>query len=240
MTYRRWDMPLADPTFTWQQALAAFSVVALVAFLVSWVSTDLLGVSRSTYVAILTVTTFVLGAGYLAWSGTSVGDLSTSAIGWGVAAGLVAAVITFPLVRRLPRSPRAHGARAAEVMVWEDLVYGTAEALLLATLPVLAAWQGAVAAGWTGGDAGNVASGVLAIIGAVAVVLVHHLGYEEFRAREARQRLYGALGTCGLQALAFLVTGSVIAPIVAHVVLHAQLSIRGVELPPAHAGVAPT
>jgi hypothetical protein len=172
--------------------------------------------------------------------GTSVDDLSTSAIGWGVAAGLVAAVITFPLVRRLPRSPRAHGARAAEVMVWEDLVYGTAEALLLATLPVLAAWQGAVAAGWTGGDAGNVASGVLAIIGAVAVVLVHHLGYEEFRAREARQRLYGALGTCGLQALAFLVTGSVIAPIVAHVVLHAQLSIRGVELPPAHAGVAPT
>lgn len=227
-------MPLADPTFTWQQALVAFSVIAAVAFLVSWVSTDLVGVSRSVYVAILTATTVVLGAGYLAWSGTSVGDLSTSAIGWGVAAGLVAAAITFPMVRRLPRSPRTRGVRAAEVMVWEDLVYGTAEAVLLATLPVLAVWQGAVAAGWTGRGVGDVASGILAIFAAVAVVLVHHLGYREFRTREARERLFGALGTCGLQAVAFLVTGSVIAPIVAHVVLHAQLSIRGVELPPAH------
>jgi hypothetical protein len=36
-----------------------------------------------------------------------------------------------------------------------------------------------------------------------------------------------------MQAIAFLVTGSVLAPIVAHIVLHGQLLLRGDELPPA-------
>lgn len=45
--------------------------------------------------------------------------------------------------------------------------------------------------------------------------------------------LFGALTVCGLQAIAFLATGSVLAPVVAHIVLHGQLLIRGEELPPA-------
>jgi hypothetical protein len=64
------------------------------------------------------------------------------------------------------------------------------------------------------------------------VILVHHLGYAEFRRRDARPKLLGALVTCGLQALAFLVTGTLLAPVIAHVALHAELTLRGVELPP--------
>lgn len=37
---------------------------------------------------------------------------------------------------------------------------------------------------------------------------------------------------CGLQALAFLLTGTVLAPVVAHIVLHTQLTLRGNEMPP--------
>ena len=44
--------------------------------------------------------------------------------------------------------------------------------------------------------------------------------------------LAGALFACGLQAVAFLLTNSVIAPIVAHIVLHTELTMRGDELPP--------
>jgi hypothetical protein len=62
---------------------------------------------------------------------------------------------------------------------------------------------------------------------------VHHLGYAEFRSRRARSKLVGALVVCGIQAVAFLVTESVLAPVVAHVVLHAQALLRDVELPPA-------
>jgi hypothetical protein len=64
------------------------------------------------------------------------------------------------------------------------------------------------------------------------VILVHHLGYRQFRTRTARKMLGGALVGCGLQALAFLLTGNVLAPVVAHIVLHTQLTIRGNEMPP--------
>jgi hypothetical protein len=112
-------------------------------------------------------------------------------------------------------------------------VYGTAEGILLATLPVLAVWQAADALGWTGTVWWNAASGAFAIVGALFVILVHHLGYREFRARSSRTMLTGALVGCGIQALAFLLTGNVLAPIVAHVLLHSQLTLRGNEMPPA-------
>jgi hypothetical protein len=111
-------------------------------------------------------------------------------------------------------------------------VYGTAEAILLATLPVLAVWQGADALGWTDTAGVKAAAGALAVVGALFVIAVHHLGYREFRARAARKRLLGALMACGIQAVAFLLTGNVLAPIVAHTVLHWQLTLRGNEMPP--------
>jgi hypothetical protein len=75
-------------------------------------------------------------------------------------------------------------------------------------------------------------SGALAVAGALAVILVHHLGYREFRAPSNRKMLGGALVGCGLQATAFLLTGNVLAPVVAHIVLHLQLIRSGNELPP--------
>ena len=101
-------MPITDPGFTWQEALWAFGVIAVVAFLVTRVLTDLLRIPRTPYIAMLFVAALGLGAaGYCAWSGTSAGELFTSAVGWALIAGLVAATIAVPLVRHLPgASPR--------------------------------------------------------------------------------------------------------------------------------------
>ena len=112
-------------------------------------------------------------------------------------------------------------------------MYGIAEALLLATIPVLTVWQAADALGWTDTAGGRGGSGVVAVVGALFVILVHHLGYREFRQRATRPMLMGALAGCGIQALAFLLTGTALAPIVAHIVLHWQLTLNGNELPPA-------
>jgi hypothetical protein len=226
-------MPTADPGFTWQEAVTAFVVIAVVAFLVTWVLTDLLRISREPYVAFLLVVTLVLGAGYLAWSGTSGAELLSSNAGWGFVAGLIAAAVALPLVRRLPAHPHATGTRLVGLMLWEGLAYGIAEAVLLSTLPVLAVWQACVDLGWTNGAWPKVGSGALAILGALFVIFVHHLGYVEFRTEAGRRALFGALTVCGMQAIAFLVTGSVLAPTVAHIVLHDQLLLRGDELPPA-------
>ncbi len=146
---------------------------------------------------------------------------------------IVAAAVVVPLVRRLPTGrSRPEGSQLVGRLLWEAVVYGFAEGVLLATLPVLAVWQATDALGWTDTTWAKVGSGVLAVVGALFVILVHHLGYREFRARAARKMLRGALVGCGLQALAFLLTGNVLAPVVAHIVLHTQLTLRGNEMPP--------
>jgi hypothetical protein len=183
-------------------------------------------------VAILAVTTFALAGGYLAWSGTSVVDLVTDEWAWGLLGGVVAAVLLTPLVRRLPARPHPGGAPLVGRFLWEGVVYGTAEAILLATLPVLAIWQATDALGWTDTGRARTLSGALAVAGALFVIAVHHLGYREFRQRASRKMLAGALAGCGIQALAFLLTGNVLAPVVAHIVLHWQLTLRGNEMPP--------
>lgn len=225
-------MPFADQAFSWHEAIATFALISLAAFLVTWVFTDLLRVPRAPYIALLLLVVLWLGAGYLAWSGTS-SSLFSSGVGWGLAAGLLAAAVALPMVRRLPSRPHAGGPKLVGLLMWEGLVYGVAEGVLLATLPVVAVWQACVNLGWTDGGWAKIGSGALAISGSLFVILVHHLGYSEFRTRAARKELAGALVVCGIQAMAFLATGSVLAPIVAHVVLHGQLLIRGVELPPA-------
>ncbi len=226
-------MPVgADPSFAWQDAIAAFAIIGFVAFLVTWIVTDLLGVSRPPYVAILTVVTLGLGAGYLAWSGTALADLVTPNVGWAVVVGLVAGGLMAPGLRRLPHGVRPEGGSLIRALVWEGVVYGTAEAILLATLPVLAVWQALVAAGRTGSTWTDLGSGALAIVGALIVIAVHHLGYREFRGPHARTRLAGALLGCGIQALAFLVTGNLLAPVIAHIVLHGQMVFGGIEMPP--------
>jgi hypothetical protein len=225
-------MPGTDAGLTWQEGLAAFGVIAVVAFLVTWVLTDVLKVPRTPYIAMLFVVALGLGGGYCAWSGTSANELVTSGVGWALIAGLVAAAVAVPLVRKLPAHPHATGRDLAELMLWEGLVYGIAEAVLLSTLPVLAVWQTCGALGWTDGGWARVGSGTLAIVGSLVVILVHHLGYRQFRARAGRPALFGALAVCGVQAVAFLASGNALAPIVAHIALHGQLLIRGEELPP--------
>ena len=218
-------MPDIGNAFGWQEIAVAFTVLALAAFLVTWLVTDVLGIGRAAYIAILSLTVAALSAAYLSWSDMPTGELLSNPL-WGALAGVIAAAIVFPLVRKLPRRPHAKGGHLAALLAWEGVVYGIAEGTLLATLPVLVIWQAT-------GDSNRVAWGALAVFASLVVVFVHHLGYAEFRAPTGRTKLKGALVTCGLQALAFLLTGSIWAPVVAHILLHGELIMRGVELPPA-------
>jgi hypothetical protein len=225
-------MPLADPSFGWQEGIVAFGILLAVAFLVSWYVTDVLHIRRPAYVAILFTVVMTALAAYIAWSGTSARELTTSAWGWGLVTGVLAALIVSPLVRRLPARSHVHGAALARMFLWEGVVYGTAEAVLLAALPAMMLWQASADAGWSDGSWGKLGSGALAIAGALVVILVHHLGYAEFRRVAVRPKMVGALFSCGLQAAAFLLTGNVLAPVMAHILLHGQLIVRGVEMPP--------
>ena len=113
-------------------------------------------------------------------------------------------------------------------------MYGAAEGLLLSVLPVVVVWQGFTGSGGTDGWRG-VAAGVLALAASALVIVVHHLGYREFRNR----RIVQPLMACLVLSLGYLLTGSPIAAIGGHIVLHLALLRRGIELPP-HQGVART
>jgi hypothetical protein len=64
------------------------------------------------------------------------------------------------------------------------------------------------------------------------VAATYHLGYQEFRGPELMQPLIGN----GLITLAFLLTGSPAAAIIAHVIMHTAAVLHGinttVQLPP--------
>jgi hypothetical protein len=113
-------MPGTDPGSTWQEGLAAFGVIAVVAFLVTWVLTDVLKVPRTQYIAMLFVVALGLGGAYCAWSGTSANELFTSGVGWALVAGLIATAVAVPLVRKLPAHPHATGSDLVGLMLWED------------------------------------------------------------------------------------------------------------------------
>lgn len=226
-------MPAPDVSLSWGMPLSA--VLAVVAFLVSWVYTDALHLPRVLYVGALLVVTGALTYGYIAWSGTDAAAFATRAWGWGLLGALVSGGLTARAIiaganrRRLPAPSGRRGAHLAVALVWEGLLYGTAEGLLLSALPVLAAWQSFHLLGWTMTTAGGVGSGVLAVGASAVVILVHHLGYREFR---RRREIVLPMAACGLLSLAYLLTGSPIAPTGGHVLLHAGATVRGVPLPP--------
>jgi hypothetical protein len=225
-------MPVPSGRFDAPAAWGAFVAIVVLAFLVTWVVTDRLHVRRTPYIGVLSALVLALGAGYLAWSGTSLRELAVDGWGWGVVAGILVAGILTPLVRRLPPTEPMQTPVSLRRYAWEALIYGFDEAVILASLPVILIWQAMSDAGWTEGAGRTVATGALAVAGAVLVILVHHLGYAEFRRPSARRELVGALFGCGLQAAAFAVTGNLIAPILAHVILHAQLLARHIQMPP--------
>jgi len=154
---------MSDASFGGAQATTAYLIILVASFLVTWVVTDLLHVPRTPYVAVLTLVSLGLLAGYLAWSGTSFADLVTSDWVWGIVAGLIAGLVIAPGLRRFPAREHVHGAPLTEQFLWEGVAYGIAEAVLLATLPVLALWQAAAALGWTEGTWVKFAAGALAM-----------------------------------------------------------------------------
>jgi hypothetical protein len=229
-------MPSPSDAMNWTGAVAWFGVIALCAFLVTWVVTDLLRIRRTPYIGVLAAVTGSLTYGYLAWSGTDAVGFVRNHWVW----GLVGAVVTFGfnlglirlMVRRgtlhAPSGSRLHGWKRAFQVLWEDVVYGAAEGMLLSVLPLLALWQAGDQLGWTTGWGGKVGTGALAFAGSLFVIGVHHLGYREYRGSRMKEPYIGCFGF----SLAYLITGSPLAAMLGHMGTHDAMLLHGFVLPP--------
>ena len=161
-------MPVPDSSISWWMTLSALGVIALVSFLVTWGLTDLVRLPRAAYLAALMIVTGALTWGYLVWSGTDAWAFISHNWAWGLlgavlSGGIGAAAITRAANRGgLPKPAGRSMMRMSGAILWEGLLYGAAEGLLLSVLPVLAAWQTFQLLGWTGTIPGAIGSGMLA------------------------------------------------------------------------------
>lgn len=216
----------------WAGTAAWFVGLVAVAFLVTEVGTEVVRLRRAPYIGVLAAVTAAFTAGYLVWSGNG-SAFWTDGWGWGILGGVVAGALLAVALRRI-REPRVHQPGGVATVLWETVVYGAAEGVLLSVLPVVMIWSAFAGAGWSTGWLA-VGAGAAAMVASLIVIVAHHLGYAAFRNKRMAEAVMG----CAPLTLAYLVTGNPFSAIVGHILLHAAVLQRHVELPPERSIPAP-
>jgi hypothetical protein len=150
--------------------------------------------------------------------------------------GLLVAVIaggfTVNFVLSQPGSPGVEGLALLFTIVWLGVVYGIMDGLLLTVMPVYAVWCIGARLGWMASWWGRITVGTLALVASLAVTAAYHLGFPEFQGPEVIQPVIGN----GIFTLAFLLSGSPLAPLLAHVAMHIAAVVHAygtsIPLPP--------
>jgi hypothetical protein len=220
-------MPVPVSPGPWWGSLLWLIGLMIAAFLVAWVTGTRLGIRRALYVPILFIVTLALSLGYLAWLGLGAMDVATARSGWGILAGAVVGVILVPAIKHQPVERRIPRHDLPATLMWEGVAYGTAEGVLLSGLPAFMTWQLVHALGWAGAP-GALARWTLPVLASAAVIVIHHLGYWNCRNRI----LVPITSACSLLTVAYLLSGSFIAPTFGHVLMHFGADLHGIEMPP--------
>jgi hypothetical protein len=144
------------------------------------------------------------------------------------------AAATYFLLRNIqgqPVSAIPEGGQLILALLWIGLVYGVVDAFLLNVMPVLAI-QGPKF--YESGSSWKVrlARGLIALAASVVITVAYHAGYTEFH---GPKMLFVIIGNV-IITLSYLLTGSPLAPVVTHVIMHVAAVLHGMEttlqLPP--------
>lgn len=221
---------------SWTQAGWWLAGIFAGGFLVAWLVTDLARTRRTPYIGVLTAATVAATGAYLTWADVGVVDFLTHRAGWGVLGGLLVAVPVARGITQLPATTDPEVRRDPGLHLWEGLIYGVTEGILLSALPPLVVWHAADTAGWTDKWPATLATAVLAVLAGAVMIAVHHFGYWDYRSR----KVLPVIGGVSLLTIAFVATGSVLAPVIGHVAMHVAGLVHGAELPPhAHQSKTP-
>lgn len=177
--------------------------------------------------------------GFFYWSQLDLGSLFSQNWAWGLLAGAIVGAFLVRNVRSQPASARSTGSGLLFDMLWVGLGYGAVDALFLNVMPVVAVWNGFSAVRWTVTWPGKIATGFLALLASLAVTLLYHWGYPEFRNRKVALVLLGN----ALITLAYLVSGNPLGAVVSHVAMHVAAVFQGpetmIQLPPHYSTMSP-
>jgi hypothetical protein len=149
----------------------------------------------------------------------------------GMIGGLVFGLLLVPGVLEQPASAPPRGGDLAVALVWLGVVYGAVDALLLTVVPVLSIY-GSRGAELARGFTHRLGWGLAALGGSLFATTLYHLGFAEFRGPSLVQPLIGN----AIITASYLLTGSPLAPLLAHVIMHGAAILHGpattVQLPP--------
>lgn len=212
------------PGFRWP------AVAAVAGFLTSAVFSSLLHWDRDAFVgAWLVVTGLTVAAWVTAGRWSPAVQLRRRWVS-GLLVGLVAGALLAFTVTRQPASAAPGGAAAIGPLLWLGLVYGTVDAVMLSVIPVLSLYGAQPATELHG--VGRLRWAGLALLGSLMITAAYHAGFAEFRGAAMLQPLLGNL----VITLTYLLSGSPLAPIAAHVIMHAAAVLHGAsgtsQLPP--------
>jgi hypothetical protein len=119
----------------------------------------------------------------------------------------------------------------AWALLWDGGLYGIIDALLLNILPVLIVY-GARSAGELRNPAARWRWGLSALLASTFITAAYHLGFTEFRGPTLVAPLIGN----AIVTLSYLASGSPIAALLSHAVMHGAAVLQGmattVQLPP--------
>ncbi|HEX7124599.1 MAG TPA: hypothetical protein VF406_02340 [Thermodesulfobacteriota bacterium] len=204
---------------------------AALGFLLPAAFAGALGLPRNLYLVPYVGLVLVFLAAYARWA--AVPPIETVRRRWarGAAGALVVGAVMLRHVRSQPPSASPEGFGLVFALVWPGLVYGVVDGLFLSVMPVVAARRMAGA----DGRLGRVRTAAAALLASALVTAAYHLGYPEFRGAAV---LGPVAGNSALTA-AYLLTGSPVAAVGGHVIMHVAAVLHGidttVQLPP-HAG----
>lgn len=148
-----------------------------------------------------------------------------------------AAVATFLLVRNIqeqPASAAPEGVQLVLAVAWIGVVYGVIDGLLLNVMPVLAV-VGARFYEQRPSWKVRLVRGVIALAASIVVTVAYHAGYTEFHGPKMASVILGNV----IITSSYLLTGSPLAAVVTHVIMHVAAALHGMEttlqLPPHYA-----
>lgn len=149
----------------------------------------------------------------------------------GLVGGVLLGALLAAQVFAQPASVRASGMTLVGELLGFGLVYGVVDALMLTVVPVLSLYGMRAASELQAGGA-RYRWALVALLGSALVAAAYHAGFAEFRGPQLRQPIIGNV----LITLSYLLTGSPVAPIVSHVLMHVAAVLHGAattsQLPP--------
>jgi hypothetical protein len=204
---------------------------ALVGLASSYVLSDLLRFPRGWFVVGHAVLVGALCLGYVWWERLGIRTQLARRRLAGAVGGILIGAFLARQVLRQPAAPRAQDGELIGQLALYGAVYGVVDALLLSVLPVLVIYGSRPADELRSGGA-RLRWALAALLGSALITAAYHAGFAEFRGPELVQPIIGNT----LITLAYLLTGSLWAPITAHVMMHGAAVLHGMaftmQLPP--------